>query len=357
MKRILPVLTLLLGALLPASAAAPSGKPQPLLPESFAGWQKSSTHLSANPADADKVNPEVLKEYGFQVFEKSAYTRPDRTMEVKAIRFRDATGSYGAFTFYKTPEMQTEKIGDQASSANNRVLFYRGNILVEVVLDRVTPMSAAELRELAGDLPLPAANARNLPTLPLYVPRQGYIRNSVKYVVGPVGFAVLNSSIPAAQIGFQSGAELAQAQYKSGEGTATLTVISYPTPQIAGERLRTLEAAHPQPAQGAPSFFSKRSGPLVAMVTGAISPREAKSLLASVNYDAEVTWNQRTGLSPRDNAGTLIVGVLLLTGIILGMALVAGIAFGGIRILAKRFFPDRVFDRSRDIEIIELKLH
>ena len=156
---------------------------------------------------------------------------------------------------------------------------------------------------------------------------------------------------------FERGAEVAQGQYNSGQGTATLTLISYPTPQIAGERLRAIEAK-PIPKRGAhlALFLTKRSGPLVAIVTGAISPREAKSLLASVNYDAEVTWNQRTGLSPRDNVGTLLAGVVLLTGVILGLTLVAGIAFGGIRIVAKRLFPDRVFDRSRDVEIIELKL-
>jgi hypothetical protein len=119
-----------------------------------------------------------------------------------------------------------------------------------------------------------------------------------------------------------------------------------------------MEAAHPQPQDTAtsPLFLTKRSGPLVAVVTGAISPREAKALLASVNYDAEVTWNQRTGLSPRDNVGGLLVGVVTLTGLILGLAVVAGVAFGGIRIIAKRLFPDRVFDRSQDVEIIELKL-
>ena len=157
---------------------------------------------------------------------------------------------------------------------------------------------------------------------------------------------------------FDRGAELAQGQYNSGQGTATLTLISYPTPQIAGERLRAIEAAHPLAQEGSPAslFLTKRSGPLVAIVTGAISQREAKSLLASVNYDAEVTWNQRTGLSPRDNVGGLLVGVILLTAIILALALVAGVAFGGIRIIAKRLFPDRVFDRSQDVEIIELKL-
>ena len=35
-----------------------------MLPDAFAGWQKSTADTSANPADADKVNPDLLKEYG-----------------------------------------------------------------------------------------------------------------------------------------------------------------------------------------------------------------------------------------------------------------------------------------------------
>jgi hypothetical protein len=102
-------------------------------------------------------------------------------------------------------------------------------------------------------------------------------------------------------------------------------------------------------------FLVKRSGPLVAIVTGAITPREARSLLASVNYDAEITWNQNTFLGKRDSVAGLLVGIILLTAILLALMLVAGIAFGGIRILARRWFPDRIFDRPGD-EIIELHL-
>jgi hypothetical protein len=358
MKRIFPILMLWVAALLPALAANPKAKPESILPDGFAGWQQSNAETSDNPGDADKVNPDLLKEYGFRDFEDATYAKSDRKIQIKAIRFADASGAYGAFTFYKTPLMQAEKIGDQASSANERVLFYRGNVLVQAVLDRVTPMSAAELRELAADLPLPGGSARNLPTLPLYMPRQAYVPNTVKYVVGPLGLASISSPIPASEVEFARGAELVQGQYNSGHGTATLTLISYPTPQIAGERLRAIDAAHPQPQDGstAPLFLTKRSGPLLAIITGAISPRESKSLLASVNYDAEVTWNQRTGLSPRDNVGGLLVGVVLLTGVILALALVAGIAFGGVRIIAKRLFPDTIFDRPQDVEIIELKL-
>jgi hypothetical protein len=75
-----------------------------------------------------------------------------------------------------------------------------------------------------------------------------------------------------------------------------------------------------------------------------------------INYDADVTWNQNTYFTRRDNVANLIVGVIILAGIILGMSIVAGIAFGGFRVAIKRFFPDKVFDRPEQMEIIALHL-
>ena len=79
-------------------------------------------------------------------------------------------------------------------------------------------------------------------------------------------------------------------------------------------------------------------------------------LLNSVNYEAEVTWNEATSMSKRDNIGNLILAVFALTGIVLLIALIFGIFFGGIRILMKSLFPDRVFDRPEDVDIIQLHL-
>jgi hypothetical protein len=36
--------------------------------------------------------------------------------------------------------------------------------------------------------------------------------------------------------------------------------------------------------------------------------------------------------------------------------LVAGVAFGGLRVLVKRLFPDSVFDRPEAVEFISLHL-
>jgi len=163
-----PVLIVLVAVSAFAGASPAASKPgarAAILPNGFGGWQLQGTvQTSTDPAVADAANPAVVKEYGFTDFSSGTYTRDDgRKLTVRAARFSDASGAYGAFTYYKQPEMLNEKIGDQASSLNNRVLFYRGNVLVEAVFDKLSVMSAAELRELASDIPLPQGGARNLP--------------------------------------------------------------------------------------------------------------------------------------------------------------------------------------------------
>ena len=131
-----------------AAFAADLPAPTEVLPKQFGGWQLSgSATRNADAAAADPANAGVLKEYGFQRFEKADYTRDDgRRLSVKAAGFDDASGAYGAFTYYQTPVMVDEKIGDLAGSLNNRVLFFQGNVLVDALFDKLSAMSAAELR-------------------------------------------------------------------------------------------------------------------------------------------------------------------------------------------------------------------
>lgn len=339
-----------------------------VLPKQFGGWQVSgSSRTSNDPATADPVNAAVLKEYGFTTFESATYTRDDgRKLNLKTARFADASGAYGAYTYYKTPPMQIEKVGDGAASMNERVLFYRGNILVDAVFQELSAMSAAELRELAEGLPLPSGNTRNLPELRNDLPTQSFIKNTAKYVVGPSALQHLDAPVPADLVDFNAGAEVVLGNYNSSGGEATLMLISYPTPQIAADHLRRIEAARQSTSQpaGAPAnanpiqvpIFDKRTGPIVVVAAGPLSQAEAKSLLASVNYDANVTWNENTYFTKRDNLANLLVNVIILCFIIIGFALIAGVAFGGIRILAKRMFPDHVFDQAESREFISLHL-
>jgi len=340
-----------------------------VLPTEFAGWQiKGSITRSDDPAAADATNAPVLKEYGFQRLEKAAYTRDDgRNLTIKAAVFADASGAYGAFTYYYSEEMGQETIGGQAAFLNNRVLFYQGNVLVDAVFDRMSVMSASQLRQLAGLLPQPEGNKGNPPSLPTRLPNRpdrSLEKNTTKYILGPVALDRMRSPLPAAMVDFKSGAEVVLGKYAANAGDATLMLIEYPTPQIAAERLRQIDASHQitQQQPGVASivdvgpFFDARTGPIIVIAAGPLSKSEARSLMSSISYEADVTWNENTYVSKKDNLANFLFNAIVLCGIVVGLALVAGVAFGGLRLLVKRLFPDSIFDRRETMEFIALHL-
>jgi len=337
-----------------------------ILPQGFAGWQVQGTAQTSRDAGiADPANAAILKEFGFSDFASATYRRDDgRTLKVRAARFADASGAFGAYTFYLQPNMSKEQIGDQAASLNSRVLFYRGHVLVDAAFSSLSAMSAAELRELAGVLPRPSGNAANLPPILAFMPHRGYVANTEKYALGPLAFGALSSPITAQLVDFTASAEVAMEKYTSPGGQATLVLIEYPTPQLAAEHLRRIDAvrqaAPPQAGvagieNGGP-FFDKRTGPIIAIAAGPLSESDANVLLGFVNYEANVTWNENTYLDKNNNVGTLLVNVIILCFVLGAIAIVAGIGFGGIRILVKRFFPNKVFDRPEHMEFISLHL-
>src|SRR5689334_9681621 len=179
---------LLLTVFLAASAAfAQSTQPVAFLPRTFSGWQldAQSVKSSTDPSSVDAADAPVLKEYGFADSETATYDRNGRKMQIKAARFNDATGAFGAYTYYVQPQMRIETIGDKGASNNTRILFFKGNILVDVSLAQVTAMSGADLRALAEALPRPKGNLATLPTLPGNLPAQSQLPNTSRYIVGP----------------------------------------------------------------------------------------------------------------------------------------------------------------------------
>jgi hypothetical protein len=349
------------------AASAPGAQSPPILPQAFAGWAMQGTaQTSTDPARADASNAAMLNEYRFTDLAKATYTRDDgRTLKIHAARFADASGAFGAYTFYLQPDMNREQIGDQGASAGNRVLFYRGHVLVDAQFSNETPMSGAELRELAGALPHVGGNAANLPSFIQFLPRRNYITNSQKYIMGPVALSSLALPVTADQIDFDSSSELTLAHYQTPSGEATLILISYPTPQLAAEHLRRIDAAYGlteskeggvSTINGAGTFFDKKTGPIVAIASGGISDSDAKSLLGMVNYEASVTWNTPTDNREVRDLYKLILNIVVLCAVLAGLAIIAGVAFGGFRILMKRLYPDKIFDRPEQMEFISLHL-
>jgi hypothetical protein len=144
-------LTLTLAALpldTPAQSVTPlvmPKAPQPLLPRSFAGWTAAASPSSGTaPGAPDQADADVLKEYGLKDYAVADYTRGGHHVTVRARRFADATGAYGAFTFYRRPGMHAEDIGQEGASSGSEVLFWTGTTLVDGVFGNASPGASSD---------------------------------------------------------------------------------------------------------------------------------------------------------------------------------------------------------------------
>jgi hypothetical protein len=331
----------------PAAKAVSDPATAAFLPDSFAGWvAKDPLKKVSDPAQADPANAEAIKEYDFTDAMLGTYKRSGETLSLRAMRFHDASGAYGAYSFYRQSGWPKEEIGTGASSNHNRVLFWVGNTVVDANFSHVGPMSGSELRELASQLPVPDGSKALAPPILSSLPKGSLDGQTTHYAVGPAGYAGSGGVLPPDLVGFDRGAETATATYSLRSNPATLTIIDYPTPQMAAAQEPKIRAylkagsqaqpAWPKPLQDSDpaSLEVHRSGPLVAIVSGDAIPEESHKLLGMVHYEADiVSIPQPGGESDVSKTAKLLIGIAGLVIIGCSAALLLGFFLGGGRAL------------------------
>ncbi len=318
--------------------------PKPLLPESFAGWVRTEAPKSVtDPAQADSANAAALKEYDFTKAETANYKRDGETLSIHALNFSDTSGAYGAYTFYRQNGWPKEDIGTGATSNHNRVLFWEGNTVVDATFSQIGPMSAAEMRELAHELPVPKGNKAIAPPILFNLPQPSLDKQTTHYALGPAGYAGAGGVLPPDLVGFDRGAEVVTASYSLASNPATLTIIDYPTPQMAAAQETTIRnyikaGNHAQPAWPKPlvdsdqaSLEVRRSGPLVALVSGDAIPDESHKLLATVHFQEELVSIPQPMESEVSKTGRLLFGIAELVIVGSSAAILLGLFLGGGR--------------------------
>jgi len=367
--------------------------PAALLPVAFDGWVESAKPIVSNKVEvADAANAAALTEYGFDRFADEHYTRGADMLTVKAMQFPDATGAFGAFTLYRKPNMAAEEIGSQfegnkalgdggasgpgSAAGSTRVLFWSGTVLVDAEFSRINAMTAAEMRDLAKLLPsATSAHALIPPPLPRYLPAKGLEAMTVRYALGKAGYELTGGVLPSAMVGFDRSAEAVTADYSVSGFDGTLTLLEYPTPQLAmGAEKALTDVINGVKAQknGAKAGVNlpdalvssavgalqiRRSGPLVAITSGNFTPHEAELLVGSIHYDADITWNNPTGyISEPTKAARLLVNIILGSAVICLIALALGIALGGGRALMRVLRGKSASAMDETTEFIKLNL-
>ncbi|HTW46306.1 MAG TPA: DUF6599 family protein [Acidobacteriaceae bacterium] len=321
----LPILFASLAFAVPGPAAS-----APLLPQSFAGWTETGSPSTA-PSGADAA---VLQEYGLVRFAAANYSAGVNRMAVSAWQFKDATGAFGAFTFYRQPQMHAESLGQEGAAVGDRYLFWTGPTLVDATFAHPVTHEQAALAVLATLLPRASGGASVPPSLPHYLPAAGLNASSVRYAIGPAAYARSGGAVPPADIDFSQDAEVVTAQYGPAGAPATLTLVMYPTPQMAEAHLMAMQSA----AQQSHSIggLAKRSGPLLAMVSGNWPAPKAQQLLDAIRFNDYVTINHPEGyVSESMKLYRLLTGITMLTVTLVCGALLLGLFLGGGRALLR----------------------
>jgi hypothetical protein len=116
-----------------------------------------------------------------------------------------------------------------------------------------------------------------------------------------------------------------------------------------------LEQALP-PAANSDGTFIERKGTLLAIVLAPSSRGYAARVRDAVNYETQVTWNEPTHTITDPPITTVLAKIIIATGVFMLVAIVFGVAFGGVRVLMKSLFPGKVFDRPEQMDVLQLGL-
>lgn len=248
---------------------------------------------------------------------------------VTAYRFKDPTGALAAWQWQRTADDHACDVSAFCAKNTARALINEQNYLL--VFDGAIPTRAQIDTTLAG---LPNKRDTSLPAILTFLPRNGIVPNSSRYILGPESLRAFVPELAATKPGFNESAEAQTAEYEvkdaSGNNTRTrLAIFYYPTPEMA--------RIHAQEFRRLTNIHIKRSGVLVAMILPGATDSQADTLLSRIEYEARITLNEEPPPSPIKPLYQLLLNIIVMSAALSLLALVGGLVYGGMRLYRRRY--------------------
>jgi hypothetical protein len=318
----------------------------PLLPASFGEWKAAGADARGPYAvSLATLNKAALEEDAPQRSEVHGYQSMDGLLRVEAIEFADRTGAFSAFTLAHQAGMRDgHEVGMVDAVGNGVVLIQQGATLVlaqPVRLTGVGTKDEAELSDLRGLvklLPKAMGNRGAAPLLPTLVLADGLVKGSVRYALGAESYAAEGGVLPANSLEWNKDAEAVTAQYADERGRETLTLLLYPTPEIAGAIAKSIEGgmAGMGPQFGAAKV--RREGEMVVLASGSFSAEQAQRMVDTVHLKQQVSIDKAMGPTFHAQVQTtvsLLKNIVILSGILMLASILLAAFLGGGRALVR----------------------
>jgi hypothetical protein len=156
----------------------------------------------------------------------------------------------------------------------------------------------------------------------------------VKYALGPAGYQAMSGALPSGIVGFDKSAETVTAKYKGG---GVLTLLLYPTPQIAGDHGRAIEGQLGHDS-AAGTVKLRREGPLVLLTTGSWTPAAAQAMVDGIHLRSIVSFDKPMPLNFHTEVQktySLLSSIMIFCGVGALAAIFLGLFLGGGRALVR----------------------
>jgi hypothetical protein len=250
---------------------------------------------------------------------------------VTAYQFVDATGAYSAFTYLGAGG---KRYPGARASANDLLLpggdrlFLSGTSVVRAHIQQHPESVHGLLRSIETGLPKVGGPKGLAPLLPTYLPGKGLEVDSVRYSLGPVGYRATGGLLPGETLGFDKAGEVLTARYA---GKGTLTLLMYPTPQIAGDHGRQIEAEIHRLGAPAGTVMLRREGPLVLFTTGAWKAADAQAMVEGIHLREAVTFDKKMPLefhAEVQKTYSLLTSIMVFCGVGALAAIILGLFLG-----------------------------
>ncbi len=182
--------------------------------------------------------------------------------------------------------------------------------------------------------------------MPSHLPGEGKVADSEKYLVGPVVLAKTQEFSDLKEVvNFSGGTEATTAKYSNGNGTFSLMIVEYHTPQMATDGEAQFQSYFGKLSEQERSQrILKRIGNYIAITTAVQDRASAEKIVSTIKYTPVVYWEARkitdipVAFRPPDplaiqeasQTANMLVRTFYWIGVMLFGAIVLGVISGGI---------------------------
>jgi hypothetical protein len=296
----------------------------------------TSETLIEDPAQIERLpNGTLFSALGCSKVARRTYqTVEGGTLSIEIVAAADSRAAFSLLTLASNSQTESGPPGDAFAATGDGIIFSQAGEWVRI---QGAAIPAALVRRIADSI----SNRIGLdkgeaPSLISHLPEPGLNRASLRYYPGADAFKSLSESADKELLRFGSDMEIAQAQYALENQTGDLYLLDFPTPQVAEEFFAQWPNMKSE-QNSRDLIYTKRVGPLVAILEGAFDPTTADRILDPLKYEYSIRWiydieNQTRIIwgVPTQILGT-VVKSLFFVALLCLLSVVAGAGFAFLR--------------------------